>query len=333
MANISTYFPAGGGGAVCPTFHFNTGCTCWCPTKDGCAVVHIIGGGSGGCNASGGGAGGYIRYATSFSTADTGYCIVVGAAGGCLGGCSLMCNATWCMVAYGACCATGGGTAYSTTPNGTNETYAQGGNGSYGGGAVGIFASPGGQGYSGGSLNGCSSAGGAGVGGAGGKGCCRYIDAAVRVLGGGGGSAGPGNTSYDVYGTYFYCVDVSQGGPALVTTPAQYHGLFKFVPYWGAGGAVTAAAGCRPACAMGGAHTMTMPGPGGGGGGGPVSMGGQDAGMFAGGGSAFIGGDNGGLGGRGGYPGGGAGGGCNVHCWNNSYRGGAGAVFVEYIEV
>jgi len=237
------------------------------------------------------------------------------------------------MVAYGACCATGGGTAFSSTPNGTNETYAEGGNGSYGGGAVGIFASPGGQGYSGGYLNGCSSAGGAGVGGDGGRGCCRYQDAAVRVLGGGGGSAGGANTSYSVTNLYYYCVDASQGGSALVTTPAQYHGLFKFVPYWGPGGAVTAAAGCRPACAMGGAHTMTMPGPGGGGGGGPVSMGGQDGGMFAGGGSAFIGGDNGGVGGRGGYPGGGAGGGCSVHCFNNSCRGGAGAIFIEYIEV
>jgi len=329
MTNYTDFFPVGtGGGGVCPSFFFKTGCSGWTPTKDGCAVIHIIGGGAG-TDASalcGGGAGGYIRYAAEFSTADSAYCIVVGAGGHYTGACSMMCGGSpaWCMISYGGCCNVGGGTSYSTTPNGTNMTYAQGGCAFNSGGAVGIFASPGGRGYDG--TSGATwGAGGAGVGGQGSVGqqccCCR------NVTGSGGGSGGPGPSAtrfYDAYGAD--PIQWSQPGPALLMTPVEHHKYFKFVPSWGMGGAQAGTAGETAGCCAKVGFNV-VPGWGGGGAGGYGCVGPAQRG------GPFGGGGHGRGGAYGGYPGGGGGGGvtCSARCY--CVCGGDGAVIVEYIEV
>ena len=335
MANISSYFGGSGGGGVCPSFWFKSGCSGWTPTKDGCAVIHIIGAGSGVhcCGTAGGGAGGYVRYAAEFSTSDSPYCIVVGSSFNFTGSCSMMCGGSpaWCMIAYGGCCSTGGCVSMSTTANGTNMTYACGGNGAGsmgGGGAVGLFASPGGQGFSGGSSTNNGGGGGAGVGGAGGTGCCCNCNNRV-VIGGGGGSGGAGNTSisqFDAYGTEYMIW--SSPGPALLTTPVDDMKFFKFVPQWGAGGSVQ---GTMPSQGCFGRHlSSTEPGIGGGGHGGGINNSWNFAPQRGG---AFAGGGGGGGGSYGGYPGGGGGSGptCSARCY--CVCGGDGAVIVEYIEV
>ena len=338
MGTTSTFFgSSGGGGGICPSYWFTTGCSGWTPPRDGCAVIHIIGAGAGvSCTSCcGGGAGGYIRYAAEFTTADSPYCVVVGASANTSGGCSFMCGGSpaWCMVAFGGQEKVGGVVCfYSNCPNDTNMTFACGGcggGGNGGGGAVGLFASPGGSGYPGGDGTESSmGGGGAGVGGAGGKACCCNCNER-RTVGGGGGSAGPSTSSInqnDAYGTEYMMW--SSPGPALVTTPVDHIKYFKFISQWGAGGSVT---GMTPSqqC-LGRWSFSTEPGIGGGGAGsgtqGSFNFAAQRGGAFAGGGA--------GAGGQyGGYPGGGGGGGvtCSARCMN--ICGGNGAVIVEYIEV
>ncbi len=242
-----TVFPtpttSSSGGGACPYYWFKSGCSGWTPTKDGCAVIHIIGAGAGVCTNStnGGGAGGYVRYAAEFSTSDSAYCIVVGTSSNQTGGCSMMCGGSpaWCMIAYGGCCSTGGCVSMSTTADGANMAYSCGGNGGDdvgGGGAVGLFIANNTRGYSGGDGTSRGGGGGAGIGGNGGKGCCCNCNRRT-VVGGGGGSQGPSSSSItmnDAYGTD--CLIWSSPGAALVTTPADEQHIFKFITQWGAGG-------------------------------------------------------------------------------------------------
>jgi len=335
MGTTSSFFGGGGGGGVCPTFWFKSTCTGWTPTKDGCAVIHVIGAGAGVCTNSmnAGGAGGYIRYAAEFTTADSPYCILVGLSSNISGGCSYICGGSpaWCMIAYGGCCSTGGNVSMSTTANGANMTYACGGNGGAcmgGGGAVGLFASPGGKGFDGGTGSNNGGGGGAGVGGVGGSGCCCLCNNRI-VVGGGGGSEGPSSPSVyltDAYGTNNMIW--SSPGSSLVTTPAEHQKYFKFMSEWGPGGSVQ---GTQPGQSCHGRHLIsTHPGPGGGGHAGGVNSSWNFAPQR---GSSFAGGGGGGGGSYGGYPGGGGGGGnsCSARCYN--VCGGNGAVIVEYIEV
>jgi len=112
MANISTYFPSGGGGgAACPTCVYTSSCL-WCPHADGTVIFHVIGGGSCGWSAgdrtAAGGAGGYSNKCIAVTTSDC-YCIVVG--GMC--GDSIACNVsgtTMCILGggrSGPCCSCG----------------------------------------------------------------------------------------------------------------------------------------------------------------------------------------------------------------------------------
>jgi hypothetical protein len=334
-----TVFPtpttSSSGGGACPYFWFKCGCSGWTPTKDGCAVIHIIGAGAGVCTNSvvGGGAGGYVRYAAEFSTSDSAYCIVVGAGNNLTGGCSMMCGGSpaWCMIAYGGCCCVGGCVFMSTTADGTNMAYACGGNGGSslgGGGAVGLFRPNNTRGYEGGNGTSKGGGGGAGIGGDGGISCCCNCNYRI-VVGGGGGSAGPGNSQTsqnDAYGTEYMIW--SSPGPALVTTPADEQHIFKFITQWGAGGSYQ---GTMPSQACHGRHlSSTPPGIGGGGAGGGADPSFNFAPQRGG---AFAGGGGGGGGSYGGYPGGGGGGGvtCSARCY--SVCGGDGAVIVEYFEV
>ena len=344
MGTTSSFFGGGGGGAVIlPAYTLLSSNSTWTPPHDGTAYVHVIGAGgtshsNNGYSKAGAAAGGYCMKLITLSTS-TDCNITIGLAStssGGQGGTSSFADGTDTLTAYGGSWSTSGGTGGTASGGTYNRQGGRGGSvsGSYagsleqgggGGGAVNIT----GTAYRGGDViynadtsSGVNAAGGAGIGGNG-AGVGTSSTTINSSSGGGGGSGGPGFSSNrtNTNGS-LSC----QGGPASVAKPDGVVGL-DFIKDWGVGGSFldvyTSSYGSQ-------GSWWSTPGTGGGGAGGrdyPYNYrSGQDGGLFGGGGAA---GGNGGLGGGGGgayYR--------DSNQGRSTFRGhgGAGVVFIEYIE-